>query len=190
MKKIASILLLILVFAGIGFAQKKESGITWTPTRFLTWDDFKGHPEMSMPFDAQTEAEIGTNYEKVSGDEMKFKILVNFDIKKSWVKKKAPTDKLLAHEQCHFDIFEIYGRLYMKKLLEAHVFEDKKFSEKAIKIFEKNFKDLGKFQEQYDKETDHSKNEEKQKEWSEKIKALLAETEEYASKEITFTPKH
>ncbi|MBN2729823.1 MAG: hypothetical protein JXR53_11430 [Bacteroidales bacterium] len=36
------------------------------------------------------------------------------------------------------------------------------------------------FQKQYDLETDYSRNEEKQKEWTEKVNALLKELEEYA----------
>jgi hypothetical protein len=186
MKNLFIHIISIVVLTSFYVEPSKELLIGWNENRSLVWVDFKGHPEMNMPFDALTDGEIESSYEKTTEGQNVFTISVNFDTKKSWVKKKAPTDKLLEHEQGHFDIFEIYGRLYMKKLMNEHVFESPKFNDKANKVFEKNFNELRKFQNQYDKETEHSKNEEKQKEWLDKIKALLIETKPYATKEITF----
>jgi len=184
--KFKIIVFLVLICIQISVAQKPKTTLEWEADRPLVWADFKGRPNNAFPFDALTEGSLSCNFEKVSLSESKLVIQMGFDTKKSWVKVKKATDKLLIHEQGHFDIFEIYTRIFVKKLEEENALSGAKYGEKTQKIFEKNFDELMKFQKKYDKETDHSKNEEKQKEWTEKIKQLLDDNSQYAKREILF----
>jgi len=190
--KVKIIVLLFLISSQVGVAQKQKQKqkeketINWDAGRPLTWTDFKGRPDNALPYHALTAGSLSCSFEKVSANESKLVIHMGFDTKKSWVKPKKATDDLLVHEQCHFDIYEIYTRILVKKLEEENALSGPKYGEKTQKIFEKNFDELMKFQKQYDKETDHSKNEEKQKEWTEKIKSMLEEYKPYAKREILF----
>jgi superfamily II DNA helicase RecQ len=109
--------------------------------------------------------------------------------KKSWSlyrnKKNANLDEsnnLLNHERGHFDISEIYAResrMLMSKI-ETNSFE------KAIKQINKIMKEISnkdRKESNYDKETEHGKNKEKQAEWDKKIAERLKELEQY--KDIT-----
>ena len=187
--KTNSILLLIILlfFVQISSAQKKEGLINWSPDRPLVWNDFKGKADNSSPFDALTMGNIGYRFEAITQNtEYKLLLDIGFDPKKSWVKAKKGTDKLLLHEQCHFDIFELYTRILVKKIEEQKILSGAKFSDKMEKVYNKTFVELIKFQQKYDKETNHSKNEDKQKEWLDKVKQLLDEHKAYSKKEIQF----
>ena len=180
------IVLSFLMLTQICIAQNSDGIISWDSLKSLTWADFKGRPSTSFPFDALTEGSFSCNFEKISDTESKLIITMGFNSKKSWVKPKKATDKLLIHEQGHFDIFEIYARILVKKLEETNALSGKNYGDKTKKLFEKNFKELMQLQDKYDKETNHSKDEEKQLEWTEKIKSMLKENEKYAKKELPF----
>ncbi|MGQ0828758.1 MAG: hypothetical protein ACT4ON_10220 [Bacteroidota bacterium] len=186
--KFKIIVCLVLMWTQIGVAQKQKQNetINWDANRPLVWSDFKGRPDNALPYHALTAGSLSCSFEKVSANESKLLIHMSFDTKKSWVKPKKATDELLIHEQCHFDIYEIYTRILVKKIEEENALIGPKYGEKTQKIFEKNFDELMKFQKKYDKETDHSKNEEKQKEWTEKIKNMLEENKQYEKREIVF----
>lgn len=175
-----------LMVTQLCLGQKTNEIISWDTLRPLVWSDFKGRPTNSIPFAALTSGTFSCNFEKISDTESKLVITMGFDTKKSWVKAKKATDKLLIHEQGHFDIFEVYARIFVKKLEESNALSGPKYGEKTKKIFEKNFDELMKLQGKYDRETDHSKNEEKQVEWTAKIKSMLEENKQYAKKEIPF----
>jgi hypothetical protein len=187
MKKIILIILISLTVQ-VSYGQKKNNLISWEEGKLLTWDDFKGRATGASPYEATTYGALDINFELVpeTQNKLRFILQVNFDKKKSWVKKKKGTDKLLKHEQLHFDIFELYARMFIKKLEEENALSGEKYGGKVKKIFNKNFKDLMKFQQQYDKETNHSKNEEQQKEWIIKVKDLLKEYKGYTKREIVF----
>mgnify|MGYP000132106640 CR=1 FL=1 len=190
MKTITALILVLIMFSQICFGQnKKEKIINWDENRPLIWEDFKGRASRGLPYDAQTYAGLSYELENLAKNEYKFKLNVNFDTKKSWVKRKEATDKLLIHEQSHFDIYEIYARLLVKRLQESNPLSGQKFSDKVKKVFLKTYEELVKFGEKYDKETNHSKNEEKQKEWTEKINKMLEDNKKHAKRELIFKVK-
>ena len=89
------------------------------------------------------------------------------------------TDYILAHEQGHFDITEIYARKLHKELLD-YKFNRKTFRQDVNAIYDRVVKEKENFQFAYDGLTDHSRNKTVQEEWLQKIEQLLAETEPYA----------
>ena len=188
MRTIIIFILSILIFTSHTYAQKKDNVIPWDAGRQLNWKDYNGQADNNAPNDARTFGGMNYEYQKQANGDLKFILYVTFDPKQSWVKKKKATDYLLNHEQCHFDIYEIYGRILMKQLHDQNIFKDKNFNNKVKELFQNNFHDMYKFQDEYDKETHHSEIEPKQKEWTEKIKAMLTQYKDYTSMEVIFKP--
>lgn len=187
MRIIITLVLVFIIFSQVCIAQKKKDGlINWDEKRTLSWEDFKGRMDRGSPYEAYTFAGLKYEFEQLSNDEFKIRVHVNFESKKSWHNPKTVTDKLLIHEQNHFDIYEIFARLFIKRLGDSDALSGQKFSDEVLRIFQKTFKELQKFQREYDKETNHSKNEEEQKEWTDKIKRMLDENKEYAKRELVF----
>ncbi len=173
-----------LLLSNITIAQDDKDLIAWSSDRPLSWDDFNGSPEKRSDFDALTAASFGFSYEYLSGKYYRFIIKVGFDKNHSWVKRENATEDLLKHEQGHFDINEIFARLCIKELQNVRVKNMDKFGKEVEKVFDKISRKMSDFQNEYDRETDHSKVKDKQIVWNAKIEKLLKETAEYKIKEI------
>lgn len=155
----------------------------------LTWDDFQGQVPPSTPWAAETWSGAdgswdGTKPLRPAGGQKKaglkdVRASSSFDKGKSWVKPDQKTDKLLQHEQYHFDITEYWARELEKGLrgvvgcgtTQQKANDDAEAKGNAAKA--KCAEDCKKLQEKYDTETDHGRKEDKQKEWCEKVGALL-----------------
>jgi len=81
-------------------------------------------------------------------------------------------DTLLAHEQLHFDICELYVRQLRKKIMEADL-DPMEFDKQINKMFEESWKDYQLKQQQYDNETGHGIIADKQLSWQEEIGKML-----------------
>ncbi len=185
MKKLVHTILILFLFIPLFLiSQDEQDLIAWSENRPLSWNDFEDKPDKRSHFDALTSASFGFSYEYLSGKYYNFVIEVGFDKKQSWVKKENATDDLLKHEQGHFDINEIFARLCIKELLNVRVRNMDDFGKKVEKTFNKVGKEMRKFQDEYDRQTNHSKVKEKQLQWNEKIEKLLKQTSEYRNKEI------
>jgi hypothetical protein len=103
-----------------------------------------------------------------------------FDKNKSSKKRDANSDYVLKHEQLHFDIGWYWYQVFLRELRSAK-FDNKKYMAQAKTIFNENNTKLKAMQVQYDEETGHSINEEKQAEWSEIVRCLLEELDEDAN---------
>ena len=172
------LLLPFLVFIGLNsFAQSKDT-IYWNINRKLTWEDFKGRPDKTTNLLAMTQAGIGYEVACNNG-ELKLKIYCYFNAKKSWT-KETDSDDLLRHEQLHFDITELYTRQLRKKLSEVTDPCGKDIKE-LDKAYSNIFKACSDRQNDYDRESEHSLNDEQQKMWEEKIALELKALEKFAS---------
>jgi hypothetical protein len=156
----------------------KESGdyLPWANVRPLTWDDFLCEPKRNTDAVALTSTALGIAY-NVGGNQLHYEITCGFSKAKSWGLLK--TDYILAHEQGHFDITEIYARKLHKELLD-YKFSKRTFRQDVNDIYDRVVKEKEAFQLTYDGLTDHSRNKSVQKEWLERIQELLIETEPYA----------
>lgn len=179
---------LLLSFALLGFAPASDGGgggggltgkeIKWNPGERLSWDDFKGSPDRYTYMDAVTESGIVFNW---SCDYRGFHpdVFAMFDPHKSWVKRSGASDYLLSHEQAHFDITEIHARKLRKRLDETP--NPCRMGSRGIQsIADQIYQESADMQNQYDKETYHSKNTKVQKEWLQKIDKELKRLEEWA----------
>jgi hypothetical protein len=90
----------------------------------------------------------------------------------SWYQPKLVDSIILGHEQLHFDISEVFARK-MRQLLEEARFS-KNVKNEVKEIYQAILRELNQFQNQYDRETNFSRNREQQILWNRNIKQLLA----------------
>ena len=139
--------------------------LEWNEFYQLSWDNFQGEPSRGSIGDAGTAVKI-TAKPYYKGRKIAYDVHALFDRKNSWFKEKDVA--LLAHEQLHFDIAELYARRIRKKVAELSLRNERDLKQYNLEINklleESNVMDL-----QYDMETLHGGNIRKQKMWKEKI---------------------
>jgi hypothetical protein len=151
--------------------------IVWSESRKLTWQDFQKLAPANRDADSKTTAEIWHEERWLCpSTKLHPTIVAVFDRDESWVIDEVKSDdRLLRHEQLHFDLAEVYARILREKL---SAFKIRCRYEKSIQaqinvIADNNVKDLQVEQDRYDLETKHGLNEKAQTEWEKKIKAML-----------------
>lgn len=173
MKIGAVIVILFSIFFG---SQKDTEALEWREGERLHWKCFKGVPDEVTAYVASTNSGISFSYGMKSSHgviEINYEIKTYFYPKASWYKRGKVNDYILAHEQAHFDVSELFARKLKKEL--AALSEAETFKEAAGAMYKKNEQERIVFQNKFDKETDHSKNFEKEKEWRVFIVAQLKE---------------
>lgn len=146
-----------------------EELLDWNTGKRLVWDDYKSRPDARSDAAASTSTYLGINY-SVSGSSINYKITCSFSKNKSWGRYK--TDYILSHEQGHFDITEIFARKLNKRISE-YKFDKTSYKIDLQKIYQDILEEKEQFQNQYDEETDFSRNKDKQAEWLIKIAKML-----------------
>ncbi|HWC52715.1 MAG TPA: DUF922 domain-containing protein [Chitinophagaceae bacterium] len=166
-----------LAFPFALYAQdRNEQLIKWEMGRNLTWNDYYGKPDPASDAAASTATYLGIEY-SLSNDNFKYKITCSFSKNKSWVRYK--NDFVLSHEQGHFDITEIFARKLNKVMCEYH-FNRNTYRKDLDKIYQDILHEKDSMQDQYDHETNFSRNKEKQIAWLKKIERMLGELKEFA----------
>ncbi len=168
MKKLFCLTFLICV---VTFAFSQEiiiNGIN--KNRPLTWDDFKGLPDLNSYYDANTFWNITYNINGISfkGDTAKinrFSVILKQDENFCWVKPEKRTAILLKHEQGHFDLGLICQREIITELNNT-VFLKVDFQNKLPSIFSSILEKYRLLGIKYDEETDHSNNQPAQDSWN------------------------
>lgn len=156
--------------------RKHEGEIHWSPQRKLTWDDFKGTLSATSYFNfgavSSCDLKMETNRLSVF-KKPKFYTEAVFNCYISWVRPRARGDSTtLAHEQCHFDIAELYRRKLQQQLQQPGISVLE--LEEAVKRMSRDIgKQMAKRNDVYDEETDHGLNRQRQQEWQLLIAAEL-----------------
>lgn len=143
--------------------------IEWNAARKLTWDDFKAAPSAGSPNAALTSSSINIEF-GYDENGMQYAIKCRFDKNRSWVKVRTVT--VLTHEQGHFDIAELHARK-LNKALTRYVFNGKTVNDDVNKIYDTLMEAHHAYQNQYDQETNFSRNKEKQEVWNKQIASEL-----------------
>ena len=151
--------------------------IPWNASRKLSWNDFKGEPDPHSPNAALTSSNINIEF-GYNEEGFQYSIKCSFDQNRSWVRIK--TNEVLAHEQGHFDIAEIFARK-LNKMMKAYRFNAKTASTDLNRLYEDVMKQHRQTQTQYDQETDYSRNKPNQEEWLKKIAGDLKGLEAFAN---------
>jgi Bacterial protein of unknown function (DUF922) len=154
----------------------REEFLNWSASNRLTWNDYKAKPNPDSDAAASTTTVLSIDY-KISQNSFGYKIESRFSKTRSWGLHK--TDYILTHEQGHFDIAEIFARKLHKEMSEYR-FNKRTYQKDLKKIYEEVTEEKTEMQNDYDRETRHSINKQKQAEWLKKIEELLEEYTAYA----------
>lgn len=186
MRKIAFICVIIFAAVNIAFIlpsnksateEKETQYIDWAHHDRLEWTNFTGKAKTWSNISALTASAIEYAYE-CDGHDVHVKAKAIFIPEESWVQHDAKTEYILAHEQLHFDITEIYARkLRMQLKKEVKDCDD---IPKIKKIADKIMDEWKQEQKEYDTHTRHSMNKETQAMWLEKVAKDLEYYAKYA----------
>lgn len=157
--------------------QTDKAILLWQENKPLTWDDFNGKPEKRFAA-ASTHYDILKSITK-TGTGTTVKIEAVFFRNKSWKKVSWINDEVLAHEQKHFDIVELFARKLRKAISESKYKSLAEVEEKTDQLYNKFDKLMDLYQDQYDEETDGSMNGEQQRAWQKKIMKEIKELDAY-----------
>ena len=177
MDLVKSCLLLLLLLLSGAISQEKEA-IPWQPDRKLGWADFKGAPPGSKRVAATTASGISYSYTTTGSKgiyKLDYEVTAFFYPWQSWYHRELCDSVVLGHEQLHFDITELYARR-MREMLGRETFGPNVRAE-VRRIFKELNRELSEFQDQYDRETDFSRNREAQAHWNADIARRLADSE-------------
>jgi hypothetical protein len=167
------------VSAHAGLLNDREENaefIPWMTDRPLNWEDFLCAPKRNTDAVASTSTSLGIAYH-IKNYVLTYEITCNFSKVKSWGLVKTPY--ILAHEQAHFDITEIFARKLHKALME-YQFDQRTYKRDINNIYQQVVAEKEAFQEAYDRETDHSRNKRIQYEWLDRIDQILVDSEPFA----------
>jgi len=155
---------------------QSSSLMYWREDLKLTWENFKGQAPKESQYEAMTASGIEYSYAASNKNgklSFTFQVRSYFNPETSWVKESSRTDDLLLHERGHFDISELHARL-LNKALNNTTFSSN-YKEEINEIYQSIIDQRAQMQEQYDRETDHSRNKDKQIEWTKRIEYELRE---------------
>lgn len=138
----------------------------------LTWNDFKGVPEMAevrkgISATTVTEWTIETTIEE---GKAYFTVKFRFVPEKSW--KWRPIEGVLRHEQTHFAISYLNCRKF-QEWLKIHQGCPESEADHIAKAFDEAFAQNQEEQALFDKETNHSIDKNKEIIWENKVNNLL-----------------
>lgn len=171
--------LLALVSVPAGQAGDDVKGrpfLDWKLQRPLQFSDFRGQPDHPH-LAALTATAIETSYE-IKGQQFKAKVHARFFPEESWMKGYARNERILAHEQLHFDITEWHARK-MRKTLQEGKFKAGD-NARLQKVIHEHFERWQSDQKAYDAETNHGLNREAQARWEKKVRKGLEQLKKYA----------
>ena len=155
--------------------------IVYSAQRPLRVSDFQG-PTMDNYHDDGNITEMAATY---SGNKYAYRIAIekgqtvvnytitsNFNKSKSWFKKSEHNDRVLAHEQLHFDITALVTCQWIDKMRNITFTKDN-YEAILDKLAGEISDDTNDMQGRYDSETNHGIIEEQQLAWELKIKEQL-----------------
>jgi hypothetical protein len=173
----AKYLFIPALFSGFAAAAQptSEELIDWNVSRRLTWDDYKASPNPNNDAAASTTTYLRISY-NISSEGFTYKIRSQFSRTSSWGRYK--TDYVLKHEQGHFDIAEIFARK-LNRQMHDYVFNRRSYQKDLNRIYFGIENEREQMQNDYDLETNHSINQEKQALWFKKIDSLLREYDDW-----------
>ncbi|GAB3917955.1 DUF922 domain-containing protein [Larkinella terrae] len=170
-------------FAYIDYSIQQASGDTvfYHPLRPLTWDDFQGEPRLS----SRSAASIFPTFSYdgrsrwVNGYllvELTFKTFMVKNM--SWVRPGNKDDYGLRHEQKHFDIVKLIVERFKQRIASDEHMDLDDYNSRVQFLYLEAYRDMNRWQQQYDDETQHGLNHAEQERWSQKVASDLRNAED------------
>lgn len=154
-----------------------HSFIEWNDNDKLQWTDFRGVADPKSSADAGTAINISAKPYRDKG-KVKYDVRATFLPDASW--KRVESESLLAHEQLHFDIAELYARK-----IRMRVDELSRKGVKEVLVYhreiEKLLEESNQIDASYDRKTLHGSLTDKQQMWEKNITHQLHSLEKYSS---------
>ncbi len=139
-----------------------DSTIVWKANQRLTWDDFRARPAETDPLHALTSSDLDVQI-SCTNDQFRIAVQAVFRPLESWSKNRE-SERLLRHEQTHFDLTEVHARLLRQVLLRANLTCE--MARTALKpIVDAAFKRWQDEQDRYDQEANHGLDHPAQARW-------------------------
>ena len=174
---------LLTVVKQVNAQHDGSNEIHWQPLPLLDYTDFNGEPQNGSEV-AMTSSGFYFNYQYNGKEDLNLELYATFDKSKSWFKPEGKLPEVLAHEQCHFDITELYVR-QLRKQITAFQFKKKTdFAKPLNKMYDDCNKKCSQAQRDYDLQTKHGIETEKQQEWQQKVANELAELKEFTREKM------
>ena len=147
--------------------------------RKVSWEDFQIADDVFGDFDANISSEIKYPSRFSGSDNLVYATMYpDFSNRTA---DAHTSDQLLIHEQYHFNITEYHARLLRKRLLEKGA----SLSKSSITYYFNRINErLNEMQTDYDEESNHNTEDERQRYWELKIDDLLRTTAYYANPDL------
>jgi hypothetical protein len=158
-----------------------ERKFTWSPERPLTWEDYKGSPGTirEAHVGARTSCRFGIKVDTLrTPGKANVTVTSEFICYQSSVRPGLQKPSLLAHEQLHFDLCEVYARSLRKTLALAQL-TPANATVVSKDAFLQTYELYREQQALYDAGTEHGLNVAAQEQWSKKISAALTAMKAY-----------
>ena len=148
--------------------QNPEKGDTifWSPVRKMTWADFTG----TMPKTSKYSAQIFNNFEYIAPLKLENGVLIiNLQMKVymlksgSWTSSTNLSEYSIAHEQVHFDLVKMVVERFKQKAKEILTVDN--YDSELQLLFIEMYREMNRFQKEYDDESNHSINVLGQQKW-------------------------
>ena len=179
-------ILLLVSCTNTSFKQDDgEDVIVWQKNHRLTWNDYKGKPQHNRFAAASTVYSMHRHIYKDANGNIMASIKAHFYPQDSW-KGSYLDDALLAHEQKHFDIVELYARKLRKQLMEIKVRNEEDAQQKMDSLHKIIDDEMDAYQDKYDKESDYSMAHDEQAAWIKQIDAAIDSLSAYQNTEVKF----
>ncbi|HEV8081012.1 MAG TPA: hypothetical protein VGP43_09880 [Chitinophagaceae bacterium] len=137
----------------------------------LAWKDFKGVPDLKHFAGAVTASGYAFDADMQMNDDiiyLNIGVYVYFTKNQSWKKANINSDYHLLHEQVHFDITRLGAESFIK-LIANEKFTKENYALVLNSVFDGAYNENMALQNQYDKETRHSIDQQMQLKWNAKI---------------------
>jgi hypothetical protein len=164
---------LCFLFTFHSYAQTIDT-VNWRADYKLKWSDFKGKLDSNSTFAAVSSIIMDYDILGTKNNITGVSVKCIFDRKDSQlnygnINKILSDSNLLAHEQIHFDIAELFARRLRRDF--KNIFDKKRILsfEETQKVYNNILNIYDNFNLRYDLETNFSKNRISQKRWTEKI---------------------
>ena len=170
-----------LILCSFLCAAQDQPVITWNESYKLSWSDFKDNPDNIDRAVAITASGItfGFSIKQTDTQVVSFTtdVLAHFYPEQSWYKVDETDAHVLGHEQLHFDITELFARKFRHRISQLKT--SNTISSELKKLHNTIKKELTSMHDDYDAETDFSRNVERQAKWEAQIAMELAKLSNY-----------
>lgn len=175
--------ILLLIFCLV-YVQDNEPVLSWDASYKLSWSDFKDKPNRNSSAVAITASGITFGFSIIQTDKndvvsFTSEVHAHFYPEQSWYKIERADNHILGHEQLHFDITELYARKFRYRINQLKV--SNSLRRQLKKIHNAINAELSQMQNEYDDETDFSRNFKSQAKWKIYVDTELKKFSKYKS---------